>query len=972
MGPTFPAVLGKSAHCSESHNPVWERGSESQAGSFAYYPWMSNFDDSVAKAGRRVSRFGIFILIVVLVLVFVLSCVGPYTEWLWFKEDARHPVVFSKILEVKGYLFLGGFIVSLLVLYTSLSRALSLSMVHLERPSSVSEVLVSRFLGVLQEHGGTITKIVSCVIALMFGGGLTSLWDSYLLWAHAQPFHRVDPIFGRDLGFYVFQLPFWLSAITFVFTLFVVVTVLTTAIYLSLGSVAAVAKVQLARPAIRGHVGLLFGLSVAIYGVQLWMRRFEYGVLESGQFIGAGYAAMHQLPVQTVLAFLIVATGLLGAILSLTGARLSLAYFGLGACALVYVGGMVIYPGLLQVTVVNPNKLTAESPYASKAINQTRFAYGLDQIDVKNSTVQAEPSAADLTASQSTLDNMRLWDPTELRRSAEALQGLKPYYEFRDVDLDRYRIGGHQQMVMLAPRDINVAGLSPSAQNWVNMKLQYTHGFGVTVSPVNEATSEGEPMFLVRDIPPVAPPELKIDQPRIYFSDFGENQDNYVLVDTKVDEFDYPAESIDQHTRWTGNRGVEVGALFPRIAYSIVLGDFSLLISPNVTSNSRLLVHRGILDRAHQIYPFLTFDNDPYMVILNGRLVWVLDGYTGTDRMPYSAYSDVDGWRVNYMRNPVKVMVDAYSGEMTAFAIDPNEPLLRAWESIFPGLVRPASEMPAGLADHFRYPGQLFTAQAQQLTLYHVPEQDPVAFLNNEDAWDMPTERGLSGDEESMSPYYVQMRLPDEGQDEFMLILPFTPRQKGNMSGWLAAHCDPADYGKLRLYEYPRGSILPGPKQMEANFNQSPQIANQNTLLKNANSQVLPGNLLVMPIGHSVMYVEPMFLESTSSGITAIPELKKVVLALQDKIVIADTYADAMRQLFGNVAATPAAPATPPKPGTTPGSVPAVSGSVAKADVQEALKLANDADAALRAGDFAKYGDLQKQLKAKLQQLVGK
>lgn len=918
-------------------------------------------------------RFGVFILGVVIALVVLIASFGPYTEYLWFLQDARQPQVFAKMYETQGLLFVVGFIAALCIFYFNLRRALKLSMVYLDRPATVSEVLVSRGLGAVQQYGPTITKIAATLLALLYGSGLAHEWNTYLLWSHGQPFGKADPIFGLDLSFFAFNLPWQLAVINFLFGLLLLTSILTFALYTSLQSAAAIARIELGRPAVKSHLSALFGVTVLVFGIQTWLRRYEYGLIESGQFNGAGYAAIHQLPIQSVIAWVLMAAGLLGIIAAFWQNGIRPAIGAVVLSAILYLGGMVAYPAILQTFVVNPDKLHTESPYASQAIAMTRYAYSLDFIDDKPAHVQAEPSVADVNASKGTLDNMRLWDPELLRKSLVALQGLKPYYTFNDVDIDRYRLGGHQQMVMIAPRDIYPSGLTATAQNWINTRLQYTHGFGCTVSPVNTVSAGGQPELIVRDIPPVGPPEMQIGQPRIYFSDFrdaaGQPENSYVLVDSKVSEFDYPAEGNDQYYRWTGNRGVEVGSFFSRLAFSFSLADFNILISPNVVGTTRLLFHRSIVDRAKLIYPFLNFDNDPYVVIFQGRLLWILDGYTSTDRIPYSAKTSFGAWEPNYIRNPVKVVVDAYSGETNAYAIDANEPLLRTYERIYPGLIKDRSALPSGLEAHFRYPEDLFHAQAFQLTQYHVT--DPIAFLNNEDAWDMPTERGLSGGEEPMRPYYVQMRLPDEPADEFLLILPFTPRQKGNMSGWLAAHCDPQSYGRMKLYEYPRGTILPGPKQMEANFNQSPAIANLNTLLKNAQSEVIVGNLLVVPLGNSMMYVEPMFLESRSQGITAIPELKKVVLALADKIVVADSYSEALKELFGGEAAQPAAVAAAPTAAPTPTKPGAGSPTVSQADIQEAARIADEADKALRSGDLAKYGQLWQQLHKKLQQMAG-
>jgi len=932
-------------------------------------------------AQRKFAKVIIAFLLIPLLLLVLTFSVEPFTNYLWFKQDAGYPQVFTTEYWARGILFSIGFGVSTILLYLSMSKAIKLSLIFLKTPETVSEVLLSKVLTVLQERGPIIAKLAAVALGFMFGSGLSGEWNTLLLSQHVVSFGKADPIFGLDLSFFVFTLPWYLVIANFLVGLFVLATLITLGIYLGVQSLATIAKIQLNRPAIRTHLGLLIGLALGVYGFALWLRRYEYGFQDSGQFVGAGYASVHQLSIQGLLSILIVILAVMAIATAWFEALVKWSVRWGVFCAVIYVLGLGVYPALLQKLYVEPNKLVVESPYAKRAIDMTRYAYGIDAIKIQETNVTDAPTSDDLKVSQGTLENMRLWDPSVLRQSVEALQGLKSYYQFHDVDIDRYKIAGKQQMVMLSPRDIDVNGLSPDAQNWVNMRLQYTHGYGIAMTPVNTATPSGRPEFIIRDVPPVTPPDLPLKQPRVYFSDFmtaGVRMDSYALVTSKVAEFDYPSEANDKTFRWDGARGVQVGSFVNRLMYSLSLKDFNLLISPNITSDTRLLYHRNVMDRAQLIYPFLKFDADPYIVLLNGKLIWLLDGYTSSDHIPYSAKFPWGDSSINYIRNPVKVTVDAYTGDVNAYVIDDKEPILKAYEQIYPGLMKPASQMPPGLDTHFRYPEDMFTAQSYELTQYHVT--DPVAFLNNEDAWDLPTERGISGGEESMRPYYVQMRLPGDPTDEFMLILPFTPRQKGNMSGWLAADCDPGSYGEMRLYIYPKGSVLPGPKQMEANFNQSPAIANLNTLLKNAQSQLIVGNLLVMPIGSSVMYVEPMFLESVSPGITPIPELKKVILALKDKIVVGDNYQDALKELVGDLGVAPAGvpqltpvPAVTGKVPTKP-AVPSVSTAhtVPLASVKEALDLANRADAALRSGDFAKYGELQKQLKAKLETIVGK
>jgi len=629
---------------------------------------------------------------------------------------------------------------------------------------------------------------------------------------------------------------------------------------------------------------------------------------------------------------------------------------------------VVAYPAIIQRLVVDPNRLAREAPYASKAIQMTRVAYGLDQIETRDSNVAAAPTAAEVQSSQATLDNMRLWDPTVLRFSLERQQAVRPYYSFPDVDIDRYMLNGKQTMVMVSARDLNLNGLDEGARNWTNERLRYTHGFGLTISQVNAASADGQPVFLAHDIPQQSDPQIPITQPRIYFGDLtdavGRPDDQYALVNTSEPELDFQTPTSSQTTHWEGHRGIPVGGLFSRLAFSITLGDGNLLVSGNVTGETRLLIHRNIKERASLAYPFLKFDRDPYIVVLDGKPTWVLDGYTLSDMVPYSQRLSSDAGAVNYIRNPAKITIDAYTGEINAYAVDPNEPILKAYREIYPGVVQDISAMPPALGPHLRYPEDMFSLQCGMLSNYHVT--DPTAFLSNSDAWDVAAERDLSGTKAPIRPYYVEMQLPQEAKPEFVQILPFTPRGRQTMSGWIAAHCDPGQYGKLTLFRFATGVPVAGPELMEGNFTSTPEISNINRQYNNEQSEIVVGNLLVIPIGQSVMYAESLYLRTKATGIEAAPRLVRVILALNDRIVVAQTYKEALEKLLGTAPPppTPVAEGTKPKP-VAPG-IPAD----AKAAAKEILGVLDQADQALRNGDFAKYGQLQKSLKARLQQMA--
>ncbi len=909
---------------------------------------------------RRALRIGRLLLILIVLAVLGSAAVVPYTNFLWFKHDARQPEVFSTAYEARSLLFTSSFVFAWLLLWGSLHRALSVTLVFLKVPDNVGEKLLSNALTFVQVKGSGFVRWVAPIFALFVALGFANEWNTLLLARHAQSFGKTDPTFGLDLGFFVFSLP-WLRALANgAFSLLFLTTIATVGIYLGLQALASLAKTELGRPAIRFHVHGLLAATLFAFAAQTWLKRFEAGLVDSGQFTGAGYAGMQALSAQTIFAVLAAIVGVAVLVNGKFGRPFAAATYGIPVLAVFYLVGLVIWPGFVQRVFVDPNRLDKEAPYAEKAIAMTRYAYRLDAIDIRDIASTEAPGVADVAAASTTIDNMRLWDPEVLRAALEGLQGIRPYYKFRDVDVDRYLVDGKPTLVMLSPRQIDLDGLAESAQNWTNQRLRYTHGYGVVATRVDRAQSDGSPTYLASDIPQNADPSLKIDEPRIYYGDahdeFGQPIDEYAVVATGEPEVDYstPNESVSH--KWKGDRGIPIGGVIPRLAFAAVLGDGNLLVSPKVKSESRLLIHRNIKDRAQRIYPFLRFDQDPYIVVLDGRVVWVMDGYTTTEMIPYAEHIGLGG--INYLRNSVKVVVDAYTGETTAYAIEADEPILKAYRAIYPGLVKDASEVPAGLTAHWRYPEDLLSIQSVVLNAYHVT--DPTTFLSNGDGWSIAKERGLQGDGQTIRPYYVELRLPDEPTGGFVQILPFTPANKPNMIGWLAAHGDPGQYGKVTLYRLAQNPPIAGPEQMEAKFNATPEISNINRQFNNDQSQLVPGNLLVVPVGKSFLYAESLFLQAKTRGVQAIPRLTKVILAHNNKTVVADTYRQGLAELFG----TPEeeATTTPAKPGEKP--------TAPTAEVREALGILDKADAALRAGDFATYGKLQKEARERLRSIL--
>ena len=584
-----------------------------------------------------------------------------------------------------------------------------------------------------------------------------------------------------------------------------------------------------------------------------------------------------------------------------------------------------------------------EAPYIERNIEATRLAFGLADIESRAFPASEDLTAADVKRNNDTLQDVRLWDPTIVAQSYRQLQALRPYYEFTDVDVDRYEIAGERRQVLISAREMDVAQLPEQAQNWVNEHVFYTHGYGVVMSPVNEATDRGQPRFVIGDIPPEGPEELKLTHAGIYY---GERETNYAIVNATKPEFDYPVGEENATTTYDAETGVQVSGFLRRLAFAIRFGSKDLLFSPLITSESKVLYERTVRSRIERLVPWLTLEADPYIVIVDGRLKWVLDGYTVTNDYPYSQRFG----GVNYIRNSVKAVVDAYDGSVTLYGFDPEDPILTSWGKVFPGLVADTAEMPDGIRTHLRYPEGLFKLQAEVFKTYHIT--DPQSFYNKEDAWGLPGEQSGT----VMEPFYVLMRLPGEPAEDFVMMLPFTPRNRTNMIGWMAAKSDPAEYGKRVVFRFPKQKVVLGPEQVSARINQDDTISPQLTLWSQRGSQAIHGNMLVIPMEDSIVYIQPLYLQAES---TAIPELTRVIVVYADKVVMESDLERALLAVFGQAPPDEAA-----EEGT--GTVEPPAGSATAAEAAELYQRALEAQ---RRGDWAEYGRLIGELGRLLEQL---
>jgi uncharacterized membrane protein (UPF0182 family) len=887
------------------------------------------------------------------ILVVVLFILGPtlarwYTDWLWFGEVGLLRVFWVPFLSrvlvtvvVSGLLWL--------IAYINLRPALRFG-----RPDVIEMAgrggtyrPARQPVGAWVEWWGWVLAGVAFILGLSASGE----WVAFQQFLHATRFGEVDPLFRRDVGFYVFKLPVYRLAADGLFLWLVVVTGAVALGYAAQYGRLMLRGLWLAPSRVRSHLSVLVGAAVIVRGLGFWLDGFDLLYSTRGPAFGASYTDVHAvLPALRVLTILFVACGgLLVANVWLRTVRLAIATLVLTVAA--WAGGLLFYPGMVQSFRVRPNELTVEAPYIRNAINGTLRGFGLDKVREREFPT-APLDAAAIARSRPTIDNIRLWDYRPLLQAYRQLQSLRPYYTFSDVDIDRYAISGSPRQVMLAARELTTTRLEPQARSWVNEHLVYTHGHGLVMSPVNRVSDEGMPEFFIKDIPAEAIPSLKIARPEIYF---GELTATYAVVNTNQRELDYPRGDENVYTRYQGTGGIRLG-LLPRLALAYRFGDTKLMLSTDVRSDSRLLFRRQIMQRVSRIAPFLRYDRDPYLVLADGGLYWILDAFTTTNRYPYAAgYGDI-----NYMRNSVKVVVSAYDGRVTFYLVTPDEPVARTLSSIFPELFRPAAQMPASIAAHLRYPVDLLETQAQVYATYHM--RDPQVFYNREDVWAIPKE--IFGRETvAVEPYYVTIRLAEGSAPEFVLILPMAPAGRDNMIAWIAARNDPAHYGELIVYRFPKTRIVFGPMQVESRIDQEPVISQQLTLWNQQGSQVIRGNLLVIPIEDGLLYVEPLFLQAQRSQL---PELKRVIVASGARIIMAPTLDEALGQLFGT-RPSPGPPPAAPAPG--PAGPPAPQSTDVRALTEQALEAYRRAQERLRAGDLPGYGREMERLGKILDQL---
>ncbi len=893
-------------------------------------------------------RRALLVLLILLLLIFPRFA-RWYTEWLWFGEVGYRsvfwvPIVSSMIVGVAASLSV--FVILFLNVRPLLRLRTVPRMIELRSGGGrVYRQVVRRLTP------ARLVALAVAIVSVLAGWGAAGSWLTFQAFLHRVPFGIREPVFGRDVGFYVFTLPAVQAGYEWLFLwVFVALLVAATGYYLDLAPLA-MRGVWAVPRGVRVHLAVLTGVLLLLKATGFWLQTFGLLFSPHGAVFGAGYADLHAtLPALRVLIALSVVCGAL----MLATVRMRTLRPAVGALILLivfWIGGTGLYPSFVRQYQVAPNELNRERPYIQSGIEATLHAYNLDAAQEKEFPAAVSLTPALVRANRTVLDNVRLWDYRPLLETYSQLQSLRLYYTFTNVGIDRYQIGGREQQVMLSARELDIRRLPSEAHTWVNEHLLYTHGYGLVMTPVNRISSEGLPEFYIKDIPPQSPIGLSVTRPELYYGMLG---NTYVIVDTRTEELDYPRGDQNVTTTYSGTGGVRLGAPLAKLAFAVRFGATPLLLSTDITSQSRVMFHRRVRERIAHIAPFLTFDHDPYLVLADGRLYWIVDAYTTSAQYPYSRPVG----ELNYIRNSVKAVVDAYNGSTWFYVVDAADPLAQVYARIFPGLFRPLAAMPSALVAHLRYPVDLFTTQAQVYATFHM--KDPRVFYNREDVWAVPNEL-FGGTPQPVEPYYVNLKLDPAGTEEFTLILPLTPRGKDNMVAWMAGRSDMPNYGRMLVYRFPKDTTVFGPMQIEARINQDPVISSQLTLWNQQGSKVIRGNLLVVPIAEALLYIEPLYLQAEGS---ALPELKRVIVAYGPRIAMEPTLEEALGRIFGVLPQAPgqsapsllAPPAAPPGTAPPSGATPGPSRERAAALVAEANAHYQRAQSALRAGDFATYG----------------
>ena len=896
--------------------------------------------DNSTKGCRAVAnRTPVLIIAVIVFLLFggLSFLVDLYFDFLWFQELEKEKI-FTTILYAKGSVATATILIVFVFVYLNLMWAFGApGQIEFGIPTPNGQITAYTLPEEQLRRG---LGLVSLLVGVVLGMRMAARWEVVLQWLNREDFNVSDPVFGHDISFYFFTLPVADEVVRIALLLCFLSAAGAMAIYHFKG---VLSVTNLSRPGrVSYHASFLAALAFLILACDAYLDRFQLLYSNQDTFFGATHADLHaRMPMLTAQ----VVIAVLAAVLLLYNAFAATYRPALGAMVLyllVLVAGRV-YPAFIQRFVVDPNELSRESPQIEHNIEATIQAYGLAQVQEANLSGDKPLTPGDIESNAATIRNIRLWDHEPLLDTFSQIQEIRTYYNFLSVSNDRYTVDGQMQQMMLSVRELDSTSLPE--RNWINENLKFTHGYGLTLGPVNQLTLEGLPVLLVKDIPPSSQkPEFQIQQPEIYY---GEQSHGYIIVGTEEEEFDYPAGDENVYSSYQGSGGISSGTFLRKLLFAFYFRDANIILSPLLNEDSRILFNRDIRTRIGKLVPFLQLDSDPYMVISEGKLKWIQDAYTVGERYPYSRPTPGVG---NYIRNSVKIVLDAYHGSVDLFVADPDDPLIRVYQSIFPGVFRPLSEISEDLRAHLRYPEDIFSIQTFIYSEYHM--NNPQVFYNKEDRWEIPVIRAATGGDSVMSPYYTIMRLPKEEKEEFILMLPFTPARKDNLSAWMVARSDAEHYGQLAVYRFPKQKLVYGPKQIVGRINQDAEISRQISLWDQRGSQVIQGTLLVIPIEEALVYVRPLYLRAESGKI---PELKRVIVAYENKIAMAENLEKAFEVMFSGDASPPdlsrPAPTTTrvvpeARPASAPGKLPQQAGDAYARAIR-----------AQRNGDWAAYGE---------------
>jgi len=843
----------------------------------------------------------IIIGIVIIIIFSISNVVRLYTDFLWF--DA---LGFSKIFLISLISKINLFIAAAIIFF--LFAGINL--------------WISSKLAEKSKFPLKIKLLIIVSLSFIVASSVSSGWFKVLQYLRQTPFNLADPIFAKDVSFYIFTLPFYEFVLTFFMSTIIITIILVLLDYLksyfgqffkqkapepSTSNVPSNKQITVEpafdfksafskiRSKALAHLGVLTSLIFVILAVKHYLSRYSIMYSERGVVIGAGYSdVIAFLPMIKILMVLAVIVAIILLIwVFFTSKQLKKRHILMYVVFIYILFGFIgptIIPGLVQSLKVSPNEINLEKPYLENNIRFTRIAYGLDDVEERDFSADTKLTSAILDRASETIDNIRILDWRPLIKTYKQTQEIRLYYDLSGIDIDRYEINGKYTQVMLAPRELDQSQITENAKTWVNLHMVYTHGFGIVMSPVNKVTKQGLPDYYIQDIPPkysVDELGLEISKPQVYY---GEKDNDFVLVNTKTKEFDFPKGDTNEYINYDGKGGIVLDSFLKKLLMAVRFVDIKILLSTDITKDSKIMFTRDIASRISKITPFIGLDEDPYLVIDQGRLFWIVDAYTLSGNFPYSEKVG----RINYIRNSVKIVVDAYDGTVTFYVIDDNDPLIKTYSNIFPQQFKSFENMPAGLKKHIRYPVDLFKIQSLIYSNYHM--DDIKVFYNKEDAWQIPSEVYGVGQKVKVEPYYIIIKLPGEDKEEFVLMTSFSPIKKDNMVAWMAARSDGDNYGKLMLFKFPKDKLIYGPLQIEARIDQDSEISQQLTLWSQQGSRVTRGNLLVIPIEDSILYIEPLYIEAETGQL---PELKRVLVSDGIDVVMEENLADALEVLFG-------------------------------------------------------------------------